>query len=300
MRTVALGSTFYFTFASRAYATGIPTIMAGTPDLSVIELDSSFTVNDASATWSAHATITQLNQGTVVATAANGFEAGKTYSVVIDTGTVASVSAVGEQVYEFRIETAAELAAREYAEAMFPGHVLGTQTGVSDGTAVNLTGILDSSATADDINNEILAIRYVGGTYDGLVVLAQVTDYAVTNQLATIRQLDTTALPETLASGDMCWRVGQYTATADVTRVGGVAANATNLASACSNYSATRGLTGTALPAAAAEAAGGLFTRGTGAGQINQANNGEIDVDVNRINGAVVVGDGNATPWDGA
>lgn len=33
----------------------------------------------------------------------------------------------------------------------------------------------------------------------------------------------------------------------------------------------------TALPAAAAEAAGGLFTRGTGAGQINQAANGQVD-----------------------
>ena len=37
-----------------------------------------------------------------------------------------------------------------------------------------------------------------------------------------------------------------------------------------------------ALPAAAAEAAGGLFTRGTGAGQINQAANGMIDGNVVR------------------
>jgi hypothetical protein len=35
----------------------------------------------------------------------------------------------------------------------------------------------------------------------------------------------------------------------------------------------------TALPNAAAQAAGGLFTRGTGAGQINQTANGLIDVD---------------------
>lgn len=36
----------------------------------------------------------------------------------------------------------------------------------------------------------------------------------------------------------------------------------------------------TALPNAAAEAAGGLFTRGTGAGQINQDANGRIDANV--------------------
>lgn len=40
----------------------------------------------------------------------------------------------------------------------------------------------------------------------------------------------------------------------------------------------------TALPDAAAEAAGGLFTRGTGAGQINQAANGMIDTNPVRLN----------------
>ncbi len=38
----------------------------------------------------------------------------------------------------------------------------------------------------------------------------------------------------------------------------------------------------TALPNAAAEAAGGLYTRGTGAGQINQPANGQIDVNLHR------------------
>lgn len=40
----------------------------------------------------------------------------------------------------------------------------------------------------------------------------------------------------------------------------------------------------TALPNAAAEAAGGLYTRGTGAGQIKQTNNGEIDSNATHIN----------------
>lgn len=39
----------------------------------------------------------------------------------------------------------------------------------------------------------------------------------------------------------------------------------------------------TALPNAAAEAAGGLYTRGTGAGQINQPNNGMVDTNVVRL-----------------
>lgn len=41
----------------------------------------------------------------------------------------------------------------------------------------------------------------------------------------------------------------------------------------------------TALPNAAAEAAGGLYTRGTGAGQINQPANGQIDTNPVKING---------------
>jgi hypothetical protein len=45
---------------------------------------------------------------------------------------------------------------------------------------------------------------------------------------------------------------------ADVTAVSGDATAADNLELACDNYSATRGLSGTALPAAAADAAGGL------------------------------------------
>lgn len=44
----------------------------------------------------------------------------------------------------------------------------------------------------------------------------------------------------------------------------------------------------TALPNAAAEAAGGIFTRGTGAGQINQEANGYISVNLKAILGTVL------------
>lgn len=44
----------------------------------------------------------------------------------------------------------------------------------------------------------------------------------------------------------------------------------------------------TALPNAAAEAAGGLYTRGSGAGQINQATNGQVDGNLVRIANAAV------------
>lgn len=46
----------------------------------------------------------------------------------------------------------------------------------------------------------------------------------------------------------------------------------------------------TALPNAAAETAGGLYTRGSGAGQINQSNNGQIDANVVRLGGTAQTG----------
>lgn len=49
----------------------------------------------------------------------------------------------------------------------------------------------------------------------------------------------------------------------------------------------------TALPNAAAEAAGGLYTRGSGAGQIGQSTNGRVNVDVQSMAAAAV-----AAIWD--
>lgn len=46
----------------------------------------------------------------------------------------------------------------------------------------------------------------------------------------------------------------------------------------------------TALPNAAAEAAGGLYTRGTGAGQINQPANGQVDANAVKLGGTTVTG----------
>lgn len=55
----------------------------------------------------------------------------------------------------------------------------------------------------------------------------------------------------------------------------------------------------TALPNAAAEAAGGLYTRGTGAGQINQDSNGRIDANVAAISTDSVAADNLESYTDG-
>jgi hypothetical protein len=52
----------------------------------------------------------------------------------------------------------------------------------------------------------------------------------------------------------------------------------------------------TALPNAAAESAGGLFTRGTGAGQINQPANGVVDTNAVQISGDATAADNSRRP----
>lgn len=107
MRDVTLEDTFYTKFTSRQFSTGAPFTLAGTPVVSAYE-DANLTQITAGVTLTAdYDSVTGLNHLAIVATAANGFENGKTYSLVITTGTVDSVSAVGEIVGEFTIGSSA-------------------------------------------------------------------------------------------------------------------------------------------------------------------------------------------------
>ena len=104
-----LEETIHFLFTTRAFATGIPTTLAGTPVLSIYEDESVTQITAGVSVGADHDSVTGLNLGTVVATAANGYESGKSYHLVITTGTVSSVSVVGEVVGHFTINRAAAL-----------------------------------------------------------------------------------------------------------------------------------------------------------------------------------------------
>lgn len=99
-----LGQTLDFKFTSRSFSTGAPTTLAGTPVIQIYE-DNSTTQITAGITLTADFdSVTGLNHLRVVATGANGFEAGKSYQAVISTGTVGGVSVVGEVIAQFSIE----------------------------------------------------------------------------------------------------------------------------------------------------------------------------------------------------
>lgn len=107
MRDITLEDTIYIGFTTRAFATGIPTVLAGTPVVSAYE-NADLTQITAGITLGIdHDSVVGFNMLTVVATAANGYEAGKDYNLVVTTGTVDSVSVVGEVVGQFTIARSA-------------------------------------------------------------------------------------------------------------------------------------------------------------------------------------------------
>ena len=110
MTDYAVGDTLYHKFSTRAFATGIPTTLSGTPVVSIYE-DDSVTEITAGITLTADFDSKQgLNHLTVVATGGNGYEAGKYYQAVITTGTVGGVSIVGETIWTFSLDASGAVA----------------------------------------------------------------------------------------------------------------------------------------------------------------------------------------------
>lgn len=100
----ALGSTLDFKFTSRQFTTGAPFTLAGSPVLSCY-IGNSTTQITAGITLSVDFDgVTGLNNARIVATSGNGYTTATNVQVVITTGTVDSVSVVGEVVGEFSIE----------------------------------------------------------------------------------------------------------------------------------------------------------------------------------------------------
>lgn len=103
MTDYPVDSTLYLLFTTRSFSTGAPTQLAGTPVVSAYENDSLTQITAGITLGVDHDSITGLNLLTIAATAANGYENGKDYGLVITTGTVGGVSVVGEVVGAFTI-----------------------------------------------------------------------------------------------------------------------------------------------------------------------------------------------------
>lgn len=107
MSDFQLEDTLFFRFTTRAFATGIPTVLAGTPAIDIYENDSTTQVIVGESLTVDFDGVGGLNLITITATAASGFEAGKSYCCIIQAGTVGGVSVVGEVVKEFTLDMSA-------------------------------------------------------------------------------------------------------------------------------------------------------------------------------------------------
>lgn len=97
----ALGATIEMKFTSRD-ATGLPTALSS-GNIDIYEDAGTTQITGADTLTASFDSVTGLNHLTIAATAANGFENGKSYQCVLSAGTVGGVSVVGEVVFQFTI-----------------------------------------------------------------------------------------------------------------------------------------------------------------------------------------------------
>lgn len=102
-----LEDTVYLPFTTRAFATGIPTVLAGTPAIDIYEDVTATPIITGETLAVDLNSVPGFNMITVTATDATGFEAGKSYTAIIQAGTVDSVSVVGEVVAHFTLDKSA-------------------------------------------------------------------------------------------------------------------------------------------------------------------------------------------------
>lgn len=181
MSDYTLGDTIYHKFTTRAFATGAPTTLAGTPVVSIYEDDSLTQITAGITLTVDFDSVTGLNHLTVVATGGNGFEIDKFYQAVITTGTVDSVSVVGEVVWTFSLGASA--AAQDLANATDGLGAIKAETA----TIVADTNELQS----DDVPGLIAALNDVS-TAD---INAQVADVIKTDAISQPSQGAPTATP---------------------------------------------------------------------------------------------------------
>ena len=146
----ALEDTFDIKFTSRAFATGIPTVLAGSPVIEVYEDNSTSQITAGETLSVDFDSVVGLNNLRIVGTAANGYEAGKSYTAILSVGTVSGVSVVGEVVAQWTCQRAtADVVA-------FQGTAI-AETATS-GIANNFTTFFDNDGTSASAEQDMINV----------------------------------------------------------------------------------------------------------------------------------------------
>jgi hypothetical protein len=169
---IRLGDTIDLKFTTRAFTTGAPFTLAGSPVISAY-VDNGTTEITAGITLSVDFdSRTGLNNVRVVATSGNGYATGTNIDLVITTGTVNGVSVVGEVIGSFSIEkrsalmpTTAGLTLDVSAggEAGLDWANVGSPTTVLNLSGTTVKNATDIKTATDDIQARIPAALTAGG-----------------------------------------------------------------------------------------------------------------------------------------
>lgn len=251
-------STIDFKFTTRRFSTGAPFALASGvisayPDNSTTQITAGITLT------ADFDTVTGLNNVRVVATGANGYAAGSTYFLVITTGTVDSVSVVGEVIGAFSLGRSA--AAVDLANGTDGLGAIKTDTAailVDTGTTLDaripaalVGGRMDANVGA--ISGDATAADNEEAFFDG-------TGYAGTGNV----------IPSvTTVTGNVNGSVGSVTGA--VGSVTGAVGSVTG---------AVGSVTGAVGSVANITVSGGI-----------------VSADIKKVNAVTVIGDGAGTPW---
>lgn len=170
-----LGSTVSRRFCT-VQSTGAPTTLSGSPVVSVYPSGSTTESTTGVTLTADYDSRTGLNNLAIVATAANSYARQTDYDMVITTGTVNSVSAVGYVVGTFSIEN-------RYVPGL-----------VTRGTAQAVTGTTIQLAAAEAFADDELigATVFIAGASTGVGQSRMITDYANSTDTATVDTWTTT------------------------------------------------------------------------------------------------------------
>ena len=215
-----LEDTVFLPFTTRAFATGIPTVLAGTPAIDIYEDATATPIITGETLVVSLNSVVGFNMITVTATAATGFNVGGHYTAIIQAGTVGGVSVVGEVVGEFTIDASA--AAVDLANG-------------TDGLTALKTGIDAIPTTAMRGTDSALLASSAPTNFGDLNIIASlgtVKLQAVTHTSAVIPTVSTLT-GHTAQTGDNFARLGAPASTsvsADIADIDSRTLTATNFA----------------------------------------------------------------------
>ena len=184
-----LEDSVYLLFTTRAFATGIPGVLSAST-VAVYEDVTATPIETAIAVTETLNSINGLNAVTIAALAASGYNAGGHYHVVIEAGTVDSVSVVGEVVGQFTIQanpvnwakvtaptTAVDLSATDIqlvdTVTTYTGNTL--QTGDTYALANGAAGFVAIDTVVDAILVDTAEIGTAGAGLTNIGTIATVT-----------------------------------------------------------------------------------------------------------------------------